>query len=114
MDAANPTPPPRELAELLESKRPQLLAYVERRLGAALRRRVEPADILQEVAVAALHARPSGGPQGRDPVGRLCPLAEQRVGGAPPLSVAAPKRSADREGAGDGPGGPQARRGPAD
>jgi RNA polymerase sigma-70 factor (ECF subfamily) len=110
MDTPDPTPAPRELAELLETKRPQLLAYVERRLGAALRRRVEPADILQEVAVAALHAWPAGGPQGRDPFGWLCQLAEQRIVDAHRYHVAARKRSTNREVSGHVKASPEASR----
>jgi RNA polymerase sigma-70 factor, ECF subfamily len=110
MSTPEPTPPPQDLAELLATKRPQLLAYVERRLGAALRRRVEPADILQEVAVAALHAWPSGGPQGRDPFGWLCQLAEQRIIDAHRFHVAARKRSADREVSGNVRASPEASR----
>jgi RNA polymerase sigma-70 factor (ECF subfamily) len=104
------TPSSQELAELLAAKRPQLLAYVERRLGTVLRRKVEPADILQEVAVAALHAWPSGGPQGRDPFGWLCQLAEQRIVDAHRFHVAARKRSAEREVSGNVRANPEASR----
>jgi RNA polymerase sigma-70 factor (ECF subfamily) len=87
---------PQELAALIESRRPQLLAYIERRLGEALRRKVEPLDVFQETAVAALHAWPGVNLGGRDPFGWLCQVAEQRIIDAH-RRFAARKRSADRE-----------------
>ena len=91
-----PANTPEELVALLEGKRPQLLAYIERRLGTALRRKVEPPDIYQETAVAALNAWPTLDLGSRDPFGWLCQIAEQRI---VDLSrrFAARKRAADRE-----------------
>ena len=87
---------PHELADLLEQRRPQLLAYIERRLSEALRRKVEPLDVYQEAAMAALNAWPDADLGGRDPFGWLCQIAEQRI---VDLSrrFAARKRAADRE-----------------
>jgi RNA polymerase sigma-70 factor (subfamily 1) len=87
---------PQELAELIEARRPQLLAYIERRLGATLRRKVEPLDMFQETAVAALHAWPGLDLGDRDPFGWLCQVAEQRIIDAH-RRFAARKRAADRE-----------------
>src|SRR5438105_11790672 len=87
---------PRALAELLDGRRPQLLAYIDRRLGEALRRKVEPVDIYQETAAAALAAWPGLELNGRDPFGWLCQVAEQRIVDAS-RRFAARKRSADRE-----------------
>ena len=37
------------LAEYLEQRRPQLIAFIERKMSDGLRRKVEPDDIFQEV-----------------------------------------------------------------
>lgn len=87
---------PEDLVALLEGRRPQLLAYIERRLGTALRRKVEPPDIYQEMAVAALNAWPTLDLGGRDPFGWLCQIAEQRIVDAH-RRFAARKRASDRE-----------------
>jgi RNA polymerase sigma-70 factor (ECF subfamily) len=91
-----PANTPEELVALLEGRRPQLLAYIERRLGTALRRKVEPLDIYQETAIAALNAWPSLDLGPRDPFGWLCQVAEQRIVDAH-RRFAARKRASDRE-----------------
>jgi RNA polymerase sigma-70 factor, ECF subfamily len=94
--AALPAQTPEEMAKLLEERRPQLLAYIDRRLGAALRKKVEPLDVYQETAIAALNAWPTLELGDRDPFGWLCQVAEQRI---VDLSrrFAARKRASDRE-----------------
>ena len=87
---------PQSLADLLETRRPQLLSYIERRLGPGLRRKVEPLDVYQETAVAALHAWPTLELGGRDPFGWLCQVAEQRIIDCH-RRFAAQKRASDRE-----------------
>jgi RNA polymerase sigma-70 factor (ECF subfamily) len=87
---------PEELVALLESRRPHVLAYIERRLGTGLRRKVEPLDIYQETAIAALNAWPTLDLGDRDPFGWLCQLAEQRIIDAH-RRFAAQKRASDRE-----------------
>ena len=91
-----PPQAPSALAELLEQSRPQLLAYIDRRLGEALRKKVEPLDVYQETAVAALQAWPNADLGDREPFGWLCQIAEQRI---VDLSrrFAARKRAVDRE-----------------
>lgn len=84
------------IEELLDSKKPQLLAYIERRLGDALRRKLEPADIYQETALAAMSAWPTLDLGDRDPFGWLCQLAEQRIVDAS-RRFGARKRAAERE-----------------
>src|SRR5437762_8695391 len=93
---ALPPNTPDELVALLEGRRPQLLAYIERRIGTALRRKIEPLDVYQETAVAALNAWPTLDLGGRDPFGWLCQVAEQRIIDAH-RRFAARKRAADRE-----------------
>jgi RNA polymerase sigma-70 factor (ECF subfamily) len=89
------------LAEVLELRRPALLAYIERRLGPALRGKVEPQDIAQEVAVRALREVAA---DGADPFPRLCRLAEQCIIDAH-RHFAAGKRAVARERAGSAPSG---------
>ena len=67
------------LGEFLEACRPRLTAFVERNLGAALRRKAEPQDVFQETAVYALNALPHTDLSQRDPFGWLCQIAEQRI-----------------------------------
>ena len=38
---------PQALAEFLQAHRPQLMAFIERQLGTALRRKVEPDDVFR-------------------------------------------------------------------
>lgn len=86
-----------ELAAYIESRRSQLLGYIHNNLGPALRRKLEPEDILQEVVVSALATPDQFAVSGRDPFRLLCQLAEQRIIDAHRHHVAAQKRSADRE-----------------
>ena len=67
------------LAAYLEERRPALLSFVERRLGSALRGKLEPQDVLQELAVKALRELPNADLSTRDPFGWLCHLAEQCI-----------------------------------
>ncbi len=86
-----------ELAAYIESRRPQLLGYIQNNLGPALRKKLEPDDILQEVVVSAIGAPTQFEVAGRDPFKLLCQIAEQRIIDAHRHHVGAQKRSADRE-----------------
>ncbi len=70
---------PAALAAFLEQRRHALHAFVEHRLGAALRGKLEPQDVLQELAVKALKELPNTDLGTRDPFGWLCHLAEQCI-----------------------------------
>lgn len=94
-----------ELAEFVESKRLPLLAYIQRSIGPALRKKLEPDDVLQEVALTALGSLATFQVPGRDPFKLLCQMAEQRIIDAHRHHVAAQKRSADREVSIDAPVG---------
>ena len=85
------------LAEFVESRRPQLMAYISRNLGSSLSRKVEPQDILQEVSIDCVRALPQVDLSERDPFSWLCQVAERRIIDAHRKHVAAQKRSADRE-----------------
>src|SRR6267142_2414647 len=67
------------LGEFLQHFRPQLMAYIDRNLGVVLRTKVEPQDIWQETAIAALNALPKADLSDRDPFGWLCQIAQQRI-----------------------------------
>lgn len=86
-----------ELAAYIESRRPQLLGYIQNNLGPALRRKLEPDDILQEVVVSAIGSPAQFEVAGRDPFKLLCQIAEQRIIDAHRHHVGAQKRSAERE-----------------
>ncbi len=44
------------LAEFLTLRQPQLMAFIDRRLGMGLRRKIEPDDLYQEVSTDALRS----------------------------------------------------------
>ncbi|MCA9009855.1 MAG: sigma-70 family RNA polymerase sigma factor [Planctomycetaceae bacterium] len=104
-DQSTHFPGAEELSAFIESHRRQLLAYVDRNIGPALRSRLEPEDIIQEVTVAALGSLEQFNVVGRDPFRLLCTLAEQRIIDAHRHYVAAQKRSANREVSIDAPAG---------
>jgi RNA polymerase sigma-70 factor (ECF subfamily) len=85
------------LGELLQIKRGPLLAFIERQLGAALRRRVEPEDVLQETSAEALRSLPGTDLSQRDPFGWLCQIAERKIIDLHRRHFGAQKRDAGRE-----------------
>lgn len=99
MDSPQPTPlhTTEEVIAFIEARRQQLLGYINNNLGPALRRKIEPEDILQEVVVSALAAPTQFAVTGRDPFKLLCQVAEQRIIDAHRHHVAAQKRNAERE-----------------
>lgn len=97
------------LGPWLDARRPTLLAYIERRLGAALRRKIEADDLVQEVNADAIRSAGEIDFEKRDPFGWLCQIAERRIVDAHRRFFASQKRSAGREQAidarGDAEGG---------
>lgn len=85
------------LAAFIESRRPQLLAFVERQLGGALRKKLEPEDIVQELSTDAVRSIKEIDLQDRDPFNWLCQLAERRIIDAHRRFFGAKKRDAGRE-----------------
>lgn len=67
------------LAEYLEGHRVQLLAYISRTCGPALRSKIEPEDLLQEVTMEALRRIGELAALERDLFGWLCQIAEYRL-----------------------------------
>lgn len=96
------------LAEYGQARRHALAAFIERRLGAALRRKLEPDDILQETLAEAIRALPTANLDERDILGWLCHVAEQRIVDAHRRFFAAQKRDAAREVPLEAPGSPSA------
>ncbi|HEX5102679.1 MAG TPA: sigma-70 family RNA polymerase sigma factor [Pirellulaceae bacterium] len=85
------------LAEFIEAHRPQLMAFIERQLGTALRRKVEPDDIYQETSAEAVRALPEAELGDRDPFSWLCQIAERRIIDLHRRFFEAQKRDAGRE-----------------
>src|SRR4051812_110543 len=93
------------LGEFLSLRRPQLLAYIEHQLGTALRRKVEPEDVYQELSVEAVRSLPMIELGDRDPFSWLCQIAERRIIDAHRRFFGAQKRDAGREVPLGSPGG---------
>lgn len=93
------------LAQFIELRRRPLLAYIERHMGPALRRKVEPDDIVQEVASDSLRSLASIELGDRDPFSWLCQIAERRIIDAHRHHFGAQKRAAGREVSLDAPAG---------
>src|SRR5262249_46330389 len=85
------------LAEFLTARRPQLMAFIDRRLGAALRRKVEPDDLFQEVSAESLRALVDVELAERDPFSWLCQVAERRIIDSHRKFFGSQKRDAARE-----------------
>ena len=66
------------LADFLAAHRPQLMAFIERQLGTALRRKIETDDVFQETSAEAVRALPTAELGDRDPFSWLCQIAERR------------------------------------
>lgn len=67
------------LAAFLEQRRMVFLSFIEHRLGATLRGKLEAQDILQELAIKAIKVLPQTDLSSRDPFSWLCHLAEQCI-----------------------------------
>lgn len=85
------------LADFIAMHRPQLLAFINKQLGAALRRKVEADDLLQETAAEAVRVLPETDLAQRDPFGWLCQIAQRRTIDAHRHYFEAQKRDAGRE-----------------
>jgi RNA polymerase sigma-70 factor (ECF subfamily) len=93
------------LAEYLDLHRKPLVAFIERQLGPALRRKVEVDDIYQELSVEAVRALPEADFGKREVFGWLCQIAERRIIDAHRRFFGAAKRDAGREVSLGSPGG---------
>ena len=89
---------------LVEIRRP-LGAFIERQLGAGLRRKIEVDDVFQEVSVEAVRALAEADFENREPFSWLCQIAERRIVDAHRHFFGAKKRDAKREVGLGSPGG---------
>ncbi len=89
------------LGPYLELRRGHLMAYIEKKLGPALRAKIEAEDVFQEVGTSAIRALPGYQLGERDPFGWLCQLADRRIVDAHRRFFEAEKRAAAREVAGN-------------
>ena len=85
------------LAAFLENRRPQLLAFIHKNLSDALRRKVDPEDLAQEVHLECVRALPDVEIGERDPFNWACQVAERRIIDAHRHFFGAQKRDAARE-----------------
>src|SRR6266404_4965767 len=92
------------MGQFIESRRPQLLAYIRNHLGTALGQKVEPDDVLQEVTLEALRRAGELAGTDRDPFGWLCQIAEYRLIDIHRKFFSTQKRAAGREVGLDAPG----------
>jgi RNA polymerase sigma-70 factor (ECF subfamily) len=88
---------PAALAQWLERDRARLLAIVAREMSDQLRTKLEPEDILQEVAAHAIRSLSDVDFTGRDPFGWICELIRRRVVDAHRRHFVASKRTGARE-----------------
>jgi RNA polymerase sigma-70 factor (ECF subfamily) len=93
------------MAAFIESRRPQLSAFIEHNLSDALKRKVEASDIVQEVSISAVDSLNEIELGDRDPFSWLCQLAERRIIDAHRRFFGAQKRAGDKERALDVRGG---------
>jgi RNA polymerase sigma-70 factor, ECF subfamily len=96
------------LADYMTARRPQLMAFIDRRLGAALRTKIEADDLFQETSSEAVRSLAEIELGDRDPFHWLCQVAERRIIDAHRRYFGSQKRAAGREvslNAGGGAGG---------
>ena len=98
------------LAEYIESRRAQLLAFIERRLGAMLQRKLEAEDILQEASSEAVRTLATAPIADRDPFSWICQVCERRIIDAHRY-FAAQKRDAAKEASGGNASADESQRG---
>jgi len=93
------------LAQYLDAQRRPLIVFIDRQLGAALRRKIEVDDVYQEVCVEAVRSLPDAVFDQRDVFSWLCQIAERRIIDAHRRFFSAQKRDAGREVPLGSPGG---------
>ncbi len=85
------------LAGFLDVNRRQLMAFISRRLGDALRTKVEVEDIFQDVSAEAIRTLTPEWPGEREPFSWLCHLSERKIVDAHRHHFDAKKRDAGME-----------------
>jgi RNA polymerase sigma-70 factor (ECF subfamily) len=85
------------LGTFIEQQRGVLSAFIQKRVGAHLRTKIEPDDILQEVGIEAIRALPSAPLNERDPLSWLFQICERKIIDAHRKFFSSQKRDASRE-----------------
>lgn len=85
------------LGPLLEACRAGLIAFIQRRMSDALKSKVDPEDVYQEVAISAVKAIDSVELNEDGAFGWFCGLAERRIVDAHRRHFEAKKRAAAKE-----------------
>lgn len=85
------------LARFLEVNQKPLMAFISRRLGEALRRKVEVEDIFQDVSAEAIRTLTPEWPGEREPFSWLCHISERKIVDAHRHHFEAQKRDAGKE-----------------
>jgi RNA polymerase sigma-70 factor, ECF subfamily len=85
------------LAKFIMSRQPQLMSFIDRRLGPALRSKIELDDLFQEVSADAVRSLGEVDLGERDPFSWLCQVAERRIIDAHRRFFGSQKRDAARE-----------------
>ena len=86
-------------AEFVAQHRGELLGFIQKRMSDALRQRVEPEDILQDLSMGALQSKSEADTIHWDPLQWVYSLAERRIIDAHRKHFGAQKRAASREAA---------------
>ena len=85
------------LATYIDLNRSQLLAFIDRKLGVALKRKVEPEDLLQEVSADAVRGLQDVALLDDEPFSWLCQIAQRRIIDAHRRFFGTQKRDAAKE-----------------
>lgn len=85
------------LASFLDVNQKQLMAFISRRLGDGLRKKVEVEDIFQEVSAECIRTITPEWPGEREPFSWLCHVAERKIVDAHRHHFEAKKRDAGKE-----------------
>ena len=85
------------LADFLKVNQRQLCAFISRRLGEALRTKVEVDDVFQDVSAEAIRSISPEFPGEREPFSWLCHIAERKIVDAHRHHFEAQKRDAGKE-----------------
>ncbi len=85
------------LASFLDVNRKPLMAFISRRLGDGLRKKVEVEDIFQDVSAEAIRSISPEFPGDREPFSWLCHISERKIVDAHRHHFDAQKRDAGKE-----------------
>lgn len=85
------------LAGFISTNQKQLMAFISRRLGDAVRKKVEVEDIFQDVSAQAIRSITPEFPGEREPFSWLCHMAERKIVDAHRHHFQTQKRDAGKE-----------------